>query len=1277
MLIKGSISGRKTELLTDYYISLLKGGAAPESVLVLVLNSFRKAEFIKRINEKAPELSSIKHNVSSFYGLAYNAFLNNYDFICKSVLNKTRNEPPNLCGLEVSQYIFKESIKTADFSDYISKVNLLHQLFRRYSLIVQNGLSDKEVLERSKILGESFAADAKKAVDAYKIKTFKYNSFDYLRQTAVFPLIYNNTGWFKNIKYLIADDADEFSYAQMQFIDALIPGLKDSVIAYDEKGSSRCGYLCAYKSGVSEFIKKYSPEIKAAEEKSNFTDTADKVYEAVKHGGKIKTGSIFYYSGVKRLDMIYEAAKKIKELIKNGAKEEDIAVITPDTDTMLSECFNSERINFQVMSGNEKLSDDAAVKYIITVLKLINDIKITEYELKNLLIKLLKIPFSACFEIMLKFRNGAVLCPFEFLNEKFNSAYTKLLSYIKAEKQAGNSVSEQIKAVKENLINDFCTEFPAEKYNFLLKEAQGFEAAFKNHLKNPADAFITGIENSIISENPAETALIKPGEIVISTPQKIIDYAYKTKYQLWLDISSGSWIKNDTGTLYNAWVLSKDFNKSTFTLEDNIELTLDKTARVLRKLILCTGHKIMLFSSLYDNQGNENFGGISDFFETEPQKKASFNIIPRNDQKRVLEYKQGKFGITAVPGAGKTTILAALVLKLLNSGIPGRNIFVLTYMESAAKNFKERIKDALPEENELPNISTIHGLALRIIKENGNYAKIGLDEDFEICDDAAKENIIRGLFVKLKIDEEKYDDYFRCISAVKLSASGGGLSSNFKEIQIFCSFYSGYNKYLRSNNLIDYDDMLSYALKILDENLEIRRYYQNLCRYIIEDEAQDSTEVQQRLLEMLSEKHGNLVRCGDINQSVTSTFTNAAPDGFKNFIKQNPSAQMSSSQRCAKSVYTLANEFLKEASKASDAFFDIQMTGTDKNPETDKKPEYIIFETERQEKNFILETVKTIKAENPDASIAVLLRLNTQVNEYCSMFEAENIKTAVLNGSIAQKSIYKIIYAVLKIVQNPFNNNITADFARAAARIYNLPESSIDFIKSLKTPFIKLNPDELHSEALLQLYFDIDYHLNNSNEPPDIFALNTGLYYSRTAADKSNAGIISALVKKLMNNAAGAEELLIKLDYAANKGGYKLFDENDNDAGISIMTMHKAKGSEFDYVFIPYSNEDNYALSLRSAKLKSGSHFVQTIKSLADKTAVKTPDELKKEQINENLRLLYVGITRAKQGLYFTNAQNYLRRKNTKPLELVQKCINNNRTLSQTLPFEGGGLGKG
>lgn len=291
-------------------------------------------------------------------------------------------------------------------------------------------------------------------------------------------------------------------------------------------------------------------------------------------------------------------------------------------------------------------------------------------------------------------------------------------------------------------------------------------------------------------------------------------------------------------------------------------------------------------------------------------KKSMWKIVPREDQKPVVEYKGGYAAVNAVPGAGKTTILTALLIKLINSGIPPAGIFVLTYMESAASNIREKIKLALPNLNEMPNVSTIHGLAFRIIKENNNYVKLDLSDNIDIADDNTRQKIIRECISDLNLEHSDYDDYEKAVSAVKLAPSGMKSLEKLKNSKHFDKVYSLYEQKLRKAGVIDYDDMLRYAVKLVDEYPEIKKYYADLCSFVIEDEAQDSSELQQKLLLLLSSQNGNLLRIGDINQAITSSFTDSNPKCFKRYFDENTKMIMKSSQRSAVQIQKTANELI-------------------------------------------------------------------------------------------------------------------------------------------------------------------------------------------------------------------------------------------------------------------------------------------------------------------------------------------------------------------------------
>lgn len=1278
MLIEGSIKTNKSQILMDRYIELINNGVSSGEILVICLNSFKKQLFIDTIKSKTKTSILEKLNVYTFYGLCYNALLDNWPIVEDVIKMGKPAILPNLCGLEVSQYILKQSIRSTGFKDYASKINLLHQLFRRHSLIVQNCLDGIEVEKRSSILKESFKEDAKKALDNFKLLTLEHRSFDYLRQLSIFPYIYKNTDYFKNIKYLIVDDADEITYIIWEFIEYIEPQLKDVFIAYDKNGASRCGYLSAYKTSVFEFENLFNQKAIRIDTKDNICKDADTLFDNIKNNKRTFIKSIQIEDKLKRLDMIDSAMNKIKDLLDNGIQPQEINIISPIIDNALKfslkETFALNSIKYQIISGSEKLCENSLIKAAIIILKLANPhwkLKVDPIEIRGLFINLLKIPIKYCLKITQDYKANGFLSDFNFGNDDYNLKYKSLLSTIEQIKTYDKPLSEQLLLIYENIL--CLKKEDLKKFNFLLKEIEGFETAFPDSNEIFKKDFVIQIENSVISENPSTAMQIESDAIIVSTPQKAIDFEVKTKYQIWLDISNSEWLKQDIGPLYNSWVFHADWNKEEFTYEDNLRLTKEKTARILRKLMLCSNSGIYCFSSLYDSLGNENFGGILEFLDSTKgnSKPITQNIItPRADQKPVLDYEKGQMGIMAVPGAGKTTILLALIVKLLENKIKAENIFVLTYMESAARNLKERIKNSYPQYIELPNISTIHGLALRIIKENSNYSRLNLADNFEICDDNERQKTIRECLLKLKLDQENYENYEKAISVIKLSADNFNLHSKYKEINNFITFFKEYNKALRQNNLIDYDDMLNLSVKLLEENHDILEYYQDTCQFIFEDEAQDSSALQQKLLSLLSGKNKNLIRCGDINQSITSTFTNSDLKDFKEFLKKSTCIEMNSSQRCAEPIYTLANNLVSFANnipELKNAFYPISMLPTGSNPNDKRQPKFEIFEKDSDERNCILKQIRTILTQNPKATIAVLLRNNYQVTDYNSLLTNNGFKTITRTDCLGQKAVFKAIFSVIKLIQSPWNNKVLSETMTAFNEIGLISFNTEDFnyIKEPNLPFINQYCDEIMSSNLTQLFWDTNYWVNNSDLSLDDLSIKIGLHYFKTDIEKSNVYLISMLIKRLISNYKTTETIIEKLEDLSNRpllSNYKFFNEEEENSSeiegkINIMTVHKSKGDEFDVVFIPEITEDAYATTLETTKIKANTHFMETIKNLNQKYSRKSEIELKKTQIEENLRLLYVAITRAKKELHLSCAKSYKKRKSSKPSVLFSTFL--------------------
>ena len=1258
MLISGDISSNKTDLLINSCVKLLNSGIKSSEILVLVQNSNLKQNFINKTLELLKIDSIEKLNVHSFFSLVYNTINDNWAFV--ENINPF-NKPsilPNMTGLEVSQFLLKDILKEIPFKGYNSKKSLLHQLFRRYSLIVQNNLSDEEVEWRSRVLGESFADDAKKTLKKLLADTLALRDFDYLRQTLVFNYIYKNTNYFKKIKYLILDDGDEITPVCFDFISHLAPQLKDVFIGFDEKGASRAGYLSADKTAVWKFEELFKQKAEKIQSTNKLSIDAETLFSNITG---VETGTLQNFSiqsPSKRASMIETAVCKINELLEKNIKPSDISIITPVVDDMLKFSLNENlRPNLLFLSGSEKLIQNRLVKSVLTILKINSGFKVTEFELRVVLSEFLGIPVKYCKDILENFEQNNELIPFEFNLEEYTERYKKFKDLIEVLKSNNSKLSEKVYDIYNELARFYYVN-PVEmnKFNFFIKQLQDFENVLGKEFENRQEDIITQIENSIIAENPYSTLEISDNDIVISTPQKIIDNQIKTKYQFWLDISSDEWIKSDTGPLYNAWVFQRGWAKDEYTIDDNIQLSKDKTARILRKLTLCASEHVYTYSSLFDGNGIENFGGIEEYIKIEEiaeqvrNDAGAFKIIPRDDQKPVLEYEDGQMAISAVPGAGKTTILLALILKLLDKGINPENIFVMTYMESAARNFRDRIKNIRQNSSQIPNISTIHGLALRILKENGNYERLGLSSDFEICDDTQRTRIIREISTKLKLKKTETDEFDRGISVFKI---GNGQFNNptDNKIQKFQTFFDEYQRVLRESNLIDYDDMLTSSVKLLEENADIREYYQDICHYIIEDEAQDSSSIQQRLINLLSGKHKNLIRCGDINQAITTTFSNADVEGFRKFIQESTDVSMDCSQRCTKDVWTLANNLVKWAEQRQEtknAFYKIFMHPVEgKNPLSENALHSIIFEKPLEERNYILKEIKSALSKDEKCTIGILLRNNYQVAQWMNFINNSGLKTITRSESLEQKSIFKTIFAIMQMIIHPFDNNIIADNYEILAEMGFYKQRLGLEIREFENPFIQTNCDDIENPYLTQFYWDLTYWLSFPHLTPDELAIKIGLHYFSSEIEKSNVYLISTLIKRLSINYKEFPILVERLGELAKKpslSGFKFFSEEEESskefiAGkVQVMTMHKSKGDEFDYVFIPEMAEKNLTLDFNQIKLKS-SDFMENLKRLNPDYKHKTEFDMKQELVSENLRLLYVAITRAKKHLYFTTSR--------------------------------------
>lgn len=1287
LIIQGSIASAKTEFLTEKYAALLNSGVKASEILVLVQNSTQKKIFIDQTLEKLTINGLETMQVHSFFSLVYNTISDNWAFLEDRNIFDNPVILPNLVGLEVSQFVLKEILKEVKFKGYNSKLSLLHQIFRRYSLIIQNNLTQAEVNERAKILKEGFSLEADIALKKFLKKTLELRDFDYLRQCLLFNYVYKNTDYFKNIKYLIIDDADELTPICIDFVLSLSKQLKNFYISIDPLGSSRCGYLSADKNNYEKIKSTFGGEIIVKDDVGTLAMTANELFKNALTDSNILLKNFTYQSYAKRSVMLDNVFAKISGLLKQGVKPCEISIITPVIDKMLKFSlreFLKTNILPLYLSGSEKLIQNRLVQATIVILKLNTDLRrtLTSFDIKVILSCILNIPIKYCEEILENFDRTKQLIAFDFEDEEYDKKYKNFQEVLTVVAESEAKISEQIILIYNELLSQ-CTKEKDEinKFNFFIKQIMDFENVFGKNFQSRKTDIILQVENSIIAENPYSTLEPELNNIIISTPQKIIDNKLKTKYQFWLDITSSEWIKSDTGPLYNAWVFQKDWAKKEYTIEDNINLSKEKNARVLRKLVLCATEKVFCFSSLFDSNGVENYGGIENFIIVDDEKESetsekekAFKIVPRDDQKPVLEYKNGFMGISAVPGAGKTTILLALIIKLLERGINPEKIFVLTYMDSAARNFRERIKNVRKNSTKLPNISTIHGLALRILKENGNYEKLGLSADFEICDDSQRSRILREIASKLGLEQKTAEEFDRGVSVFKIGGGRFDGMINQPKLKKFELYYKLYQESLKEFNLIDYDDMLTGSVKLLKENQDVLEYYQNICEYVIEDEAQDSSKVQQELISLLAGKHKNIIRCGDVNQSITATFSNADVAGFRRFITENGNVSMNCSQRCTKEVWELANKLVRNSMLdpiAKNSFFEMYMAPVEgRNPSPIVGGNAVsgrIFKTGIDEKNFVLNEIKNVLAKHPDFTIGILLRNNYQVTAWQNLIENSGLKVITRNQCLEQKSVFKAIFAVLKAVLNPFDNQTLAWCYETLADLGFFKRGLGNEISKYDSSFVTLKADSFQYFDLEKFYWDISYFISLCYLTPEELALKIGMTYFNSDIEKSNIYLISTLIKRICiknNSLDYAVTRLSELSKKPNLSGFKFFSEEDEDdktylAGkIQIMTMHKSKGDEFNLVFIPEMTEKNLPLSIESINLKS-SEFIEAVKKLNPQYSAKNQLELKTEILSENLRLLYVAITRAKNKLCITCSTSQKNRFNKEQKQEVSSIFRN------------------
>lgn len=601
-------------------------------------------------------------------------------------------------------------------------------------------------------------------------------------------------------------------------------------------------------------------------------------------------------------------------------------------------------------------------------------------------------------------------------------------------------------------------------------------------------------------------------------------------------------------------------------------------------------------------------------------------------QKEAVEYMDGPLLILAGAGSGKTRVLTYKIAYLLEKEIVKPwQILAITFTNKAAKEMKERVEGLIGQAAQDMWLGTFHSVCVRILKRE--IELLGYTRDFNIFDEIDKEKVIKEVMKKLNIDEKVYPvgllkseiskakEVMKDESQYQKDAMG-----DFRKEEI-AKVYTMYQTTLRKNNSIDFDDIIMLTVKLFLENPDRLVYYQEKFNYILVDEYQDTNKTQFLLISLLSSGTGNICVVGDESQSIYG-FRGADITNILNFEKEFPNAKivkLEENYRSTQNILNAANEVIKNNSYKIDKVLWTQ------NKEGDKI-DYKTLNNEYEEVEYVVDKIDEVcrKEEKKYSDFAVLFRTNAQARVLEEVFMKSGTPYKLIGGIkfYARKEIKDII-SYLKLINNK-NDNI------ALKRIINEPKRGIG-----DTAVDKL--DMLATEKGVSI-FEL---IQDSNNLTGIRSAGNIIIFrdmiNNIVKEKDNIKV-SELIKKVLKdsgyedmlNSEGTKETEIRFDNLMEFIGVAIEFENENaensledflesialvsdvdnldesTEAVTLMTMHSAKGLEFEDVFL-VGMEEGLFPSKRSIE-EDG-------------------------QTEEERRLCYVAITRAKQHLYLTNTK--------------------------------------
>ena len=614
------------------------------------------------------------------------------------------------------------------------------------------------------------------------------------------------------------------------------------------------------------------------------------------------------------------------------------------------------------------------------------------------------------------------------------------------------------------------------------------------------------------------------------------------------------------------------------------------------------------------------------------------------EQVEAVKTTKGPLLILAGAGSGKTKVLTTRIAYMIQNGVRPRNILAVTFTNKAAKEMKERIGKIIGEDTvKYMWVGTFHGICGRILRENidkyNTSTGKNLDKNFTIYDDSDTNQIITRAIKKLNLDDKVYQT--KLVKSVISNAKNkmqdattfATFARDFKSQKI-ASVYEEYEKTLNANNAIDFDDMLMLTVKLLEQNEEVRQQYYDRFQHIMVDEYQDTNLAQYKLVNMLytnlkSEipESRSLCVVGDVDQSIYSwrgaDFTIIM--NFQKDYKNTKLIKLEQNYRSTAHILNAANSVIENNDERLDKVLY-------SNKGEGEKLSYYIADDEADEANYIVSNIRRTAGGNYN-KFAILYRTNNQSRALEEACMATGLPYRIYGGTkFYDRAEVKTVLCYLKLINN-------TDDSQSLRRVINIPKRGIgDTTMQNLTKFanerdislyeaIKIcEQSELNSKTQSKLK-DFANLILKFQQAKDSYTLKEFVtlvieksgYLAELQAKAANDPEFQDDINNLQELVNVAEEFVPEeednilgefLQQVALVSDLDSMEEETNN--ITMMTLHAAKGLEFPVVFIAGMDEGIFP-SQRTLQVPS--------------------------EVEEERRLMYVGITRAEEKLYLVSAK--------------------------------------